>query len=152
MGGYWIKRGDHDSRGGSVRGDSIRPDHRTTIKRGNKTKVNFIINTKNRFTAVYPIGTVLFSTSQVTTHHPTKQHHPPCQHNLTCLATSKTKLNAEHSPAKHATHTNSVKTISSTITWAEDDITSLAKANTDAKCSCAIDLAHRITNNTATGT
>jgi len=39
---------------------------------------------------------------------------PPCQHNLPCLATSKTKLNVEHSPAKHAAPTNSVKTTSST--------------------------------------
>ena len=38
------------------------------------------------------------------------------------------------------------------ITGAEDDITSLAKANTDVKCRLAIDLVHRITNNTATGT
>jgi hypothetical protein len=37
------------------------------------------------------------------------------------------------------------------ITWAEDDLSSLAKANTSSKCCCAIDLAHSITNNTATG-
>jgi len=38
------------------------------------------------------------------------------------------------------------------ITWAADYITSLAKANTKAKFHHAINLAHRITNNTATGT
>jgi hypothetical protein len=122
-------------------------------KRGNKITVNFIINTKKPF---YISLSNRYSTLPHFAADPPPHQSTPSTTPAQPAMPSNFKNEAQHQALAHqacCTHKLSEdNTIDTHITWAKDDITSLAKANTNVKCRRAIDLAHRITNNTVTGT